>query len=117
MKIAEENDKLRHACFELALSVRRLGAPVELNAIADESYKIAIAEIGESPNVDLALLARAATYINRAHGSPVKADKISWFSHTLRALIEVARPNVVIDDDGRLFLKDMRDGIDEALGD
>jgi len=102
MKIADENDELRHACFQLALSIRRLGAPVELNGTADEFYKIAIAEIGGSPNLDLALLARAVTYINRVHAIPLNADKISWFSHTLRALIEVARPNVLIDDDGRL---------------
>lgn len=101
----------------LSACARHKKAPVELIGTGDEFYKIAISEIGGTPNLDLALLARAVTYINRVHEIPLNADEISWFSQTLRALIEVARPNVLIDDDGRLFLQDLLDGIDIALGD
>jgi hypothetical protein len=118
MTTDDEGDALRHACVELARTRIRFGAPIDLamiRAIVDEFYKIAAAEIVDSPNVDRALLARAVTYINRVHSIPLEADEISWFTHTLRALIEVARPNVIVGDDGTHFLKEMRAGIDEAL--
>lgn len=63
-----------------------LGAPVELNGTAGEFYKIAIAEIDGSPNLDLALLARAVTYINRGHAMRLNADKIGWFSQPEKSI-------------------------------
>ena len=38
-----------------------------------------------------------------------------WFGEMLRALIEVARPNSGLDDQGKEFLNDMLDGIQEQL--
>ena len=37
------------------------------------------------------------------------------FHNMLRAVLEVAKPNIGVSDENKQFLRDMRDGIDEVL--
>jgi hypothetical protein len=44
-------------------------------------------------------------------------DDTLWFSHMLSAVLEIAGPNAVVDEQNKAFLKDMADGIDSAISD
>jgi hypothetical protein len=117
---ANESADLEWACFELARTTMWGPKPLdseETSNLAAHFLEIAKSRIFISDNVriDTPLITRAIHYLRQAHGMPMDKNDAGWFSSMLTALLEVARPNTVLDDRGQEFLKDMREGIDSLL--
>jgi hypothetical protein len=110
-------DGLAAACFNLARTAKwtqkRIDA-TEITALANRFEAIARSRVTESLGIDGALLARAVQYITQAHGPPFGDDTL-WFEFMLSAVVEVARPNSGLDQDGQAILHDMLDGIQSSL--
>jgi hypothetical protein len=108
---------LEEACFELARTMKWEQKPIDLEEIRAHAANLAMEAKGflsEALNTDVQLLVRAVHYLTQAHGMPM-GENLYWFRTTLGALLEVARPNSGLDESGREFLKDMRDGINSFL--
>jgi hypothetical protein len=42
-------------------------------------------------------------------------EDTQWFYEMLRVVLEIARPNTVVDDENKAFLQDMLHGIGKSL--
>ncbi len=113
-------DKLMQACFELARINKRSPRPVdtkEITKLAERYHAVSLSFLSEVLRIDVKLLIRAVTYLTQAHGAPRDGDDIAWFKDKLEAVLEVARPYAILDEDGRAFLQDIRVGLDMSYAD
>jgi hypothetical protein len=115
MTVMSDSLALADACYELASTIKwstKPADPAEIAALAERLTAAASDRVFESATLmrDMSLIARAVNYINDAHGMPM-TDDVLWFGRTLDTLLEVARPNSGLNDKGRAFLNDMREGI------
>ena len=115
-----ENAELEEACFALARTIKWAQRPLdgeEILALAADFAKIAKSQIvhGEGLRIDAPLITRATRYLTQAHAIPPMADDTEWFSNMLVAVLEVARPNSGLDEQGQAFLTDMLEGIRSRL--
>jgi hypothetical protein len=118
-----DDDQLRQACIDLARVVLAAGQPEVSNDIletlADRFYKEVadfapgIARAGRDPN----LLARAVYYLIDAHALPLMGTDMEWFRQALVCLVELAVPGIALSNEGGAFLRDVRLGIEQSLGD
>lgn len=114
---------LQDACQELARVVLAAGQPQVSNDIletlADRFYREVVdfapgvARAGRDPN----LLTRAVHYLNDAHALPLMGTDMEWFRQALVCLVELAVPGIALSDKGGAFLRDVRFGIEQSLGD
>jgi hypothetical protein len=110
-------EDLAKACFELARTAKWTQRPIdasEIISLAARFETIAKERKSEELAIDEPILTRAVRYIAQAHGMPF-GDDTRWFENMLTALLEVARPNSGLDLNGRAFLRDMMDGIEDSL--
>jgi hypothetical protein len=117
--VIENATDLDVVCLELARTIKWNQRPVDADEIlrlADRLALIARGQVYAPLDRDVALVARAVHYLTNAHGMPMGEDT-KWFSETLRAVLEVARPNSGQDGKGREFLRDMLEGIESSLDD
>lgn len=118
-----DEDLLRQACIDLARVVLAAGQPEVSNDIletlADRFYKEVadfapgIARAGRDPN----LLTRAVHYLIDAHALPLMGTDMEWFRQALVCLVELAVPGIALSNEGGAFLRDVRLGIEQSLGD
>ena len=118
-----DEDQLRQACHDLARVVLAAGQPEVSNDIletlADRFYKEVadfapgIARAGRDPN----LLTRAVYYLIDAHALPLMGTDMEWFRQALVCLVELAVPGIALSNEGGAFLRDVRVGIEQSLGD
>jgi hypothetical protein len=118
-----DEDQLRQACHDLARVVLAAGQPEVSNDIletlADRFYKEVadfapgIARAGRDPN----LLTRAVYYLIDAHALPLMGTDMEWFRQALVCLVELAVPGIALSNEGGAFLRDVRLGIEQSLGD
>lgn len=114
------SDGLRQACFELARITKWDLKPVDTAAIqslADRYYEIASGQVNAEMDIDEGLVARAVNYLANVHAMPPMGENTSWFSDSLRVVLEVARPNAGVNDENKEFLKEMLNGIANSLSD
>jgi hypothetical protein len=114
------NDDLEQACLELALAIKIVKEPIssdDAHSLARRFLAIAVDRIYLPLDIDRALVNRAVRYLTHVHAIPPMGDDTLWFSHMLSAVLEVARPNSVVDEENKAFLEDMADGIKSARGD
>ena len=52
-----------------------------------------------------------------AHALPLMGTDMEWFRQTLACLVELAVPGIALSAEGGDFLRDVRDGIEQSLGD
>lgn len=115
MTDVSDMQELKAACFELAQALLWQEKPVDVSVIqtmADSLFHEAKSQIHDSDTflIDDGLVARAVRYITQAHATPQGQD-LRWFSVTLKTLLEVARPNAVLEGEGLAFAADMMDGL------
>jgi hypothetical protein len=72
-----------------------------------------VARAGRDPN----LLTRAVYYLIDAHVLPMMGTDMEWFRQALVCLVELAVPGIALSDKGGAFLRDVRVGIEQSLGD
>ena len=118
-----DEDALRDACRDLARVVLAAGQPQVSNDILEtlaarferEAVDFApmVARAGRDPN----LLTRAMVYITDAHALPLMGTDMEWFRQTLACLVELAVPGIALSERGGAFLRDVRLGIEQSLGD
>lgn len=111
-------DELERACLDLALAIKVIKEPVA----SDDAHNLAkrfltAAEDRIYPDLgrDRALITRAVRYLTNVHAIPPMGDDVRWFSEMLSAVLEIARPNVGVNEEDREFLTDMADGIKSSL--
>lgn len=115
-----ENRRLQDACFNLAKTTLWERAPVDIGVIqshADDIYKEALCQFSlvEESGGTLELLVRAVNYLHQVHAIPPMRGDIRWFSESLRTILEICFPNSNVSGEARLFLHDLRGGIDSAI--
>lgn len=114
---AEKITELQAACLAHARTCKWERKPIdadEISTLARVFFEMAHEFQSDALQIDLPLITRAVRYLSQAHGMPGCDDKIS-FRIKLAVLIEVARPNSGLDDDGLKFLSDMNEGIRSLL--
>jgi hypothetical protein len=112
------SEELRQACFDVARTTKWSRKPVdsaEITALADKLYEIAKGQVSPELEIDLPLITRAVRYLAHVHAMPPMADDTGWFTEMLRAVLEIARPNSVLDEDDKEFLRDLQYGIEKSL--
>jgi hypothetical protein len=114
----EHDRELQNACFELARTTKWVQKPIdaeELRVFAERLVAISRGYLCEPLRIDVPLIARAVRYLTRIHAIPPMEEDTRWFKEMLQAVLEIARPNNVVDGNARPFLKDMLDGINLSL--
>lgn len=114
-----END-LEQACLELALAIKIVKEPIssdEARGLAVRFVAIAQEFVFAPLEIDRPLVARAVRYLAQVHAIPPMGDDTQWFSNMLAAVLEIARPNTEVSEENTEFLRDMRQGIGQSLGD
>lgn len=114
------NDDLEQACLRLALAIKIVKEPIssdDARGLAQRFLAVAADRIYLPLGIDSPLVARAVRYLTHVHAIPPMGDDTLWFSHMLSAVLEIAGPNAVVDEQNKAFLKDMADGIDSAISD
>lgn len=121
MKNATE--MIREACFDLSVSLMWekesltadtiLAHTAELNAMAEEFYKISLWHMQniEDEARQGEIVVRIIRYIDAAHAIPPLRGNIKWFDYTLAALVELASPNAGLTKSDGKVLEDFEDGI------
>jgi hypothetical protein len=115
-----ETDELKSACFDVARTTKWTQKPIDgadIAAVAEKFFEIARQQVYHEQEIDIPLITRAVRYLGQVHAMPPMDDNTVWFSEMLRAVLEIARPNTGVEEENKAFLRDMRDGIDQALGD
>ena len=115
-----ETRRLQVACFNLAKTTLWERAPVDIRVIqshADDIYKEALCQFSliEELGGTLELLVRAVDYLHQVHAIPPMRGDVRWFSESLRTVLEICFPNSNVSGEARLFLQDLRGGIDSAI--
>lgn len=111
-------DELAQSCFELARTTKWAQKPVDaatITAFADKLTHIAKGQVSEPLGIDIPLITRAVRYLTNAHAIPPMDEDTQWFYEMLRVVLEIARPNTVVDDENKAFLQDMLHGIGKSL--
>jgi hypothetical protein len=62
-------------------------------------------------------LIRAVYYLIDAHALPLMGTDMEWFRQALVCLVELAAPSIALSEKGGEFLRDVRVGVEQALGD
>ncbi|SNT02067.1 hypothetical protein SAMN05216374_2334 [Tardiphaga sp. OK246] len=112
-----END-LKSACFELARTTKWSRKPIDaelLSSLAVKFEEIARGFVEESLDRDIPLIVKAVRYLNQVHALPPMDEDTSWFYNMLSVVVEIARPNTVVDERGKPFLEEMQKGIHRSL--
>jgi hypothetical protein len=115
-----ETKELQNACFNVARNTKWAQKPIdaaEITAVAEKLFEIAKQQVFPGLEIDIPLITRAVRYLGQVHAIPPMGDNIVWFSEMLRAVLEIARPNIGVNEENKAFLHDMREGIDRALED
>jgi hypothetical protein len=107
---------LLRGCRTTKWSLKPIDA-AEITAVAEKFFKIAKQQVSPELKIDIPLVTRAVRYLGQVHAMPPMDDNTVWFSEMLRAVLEIARPNTGVEEENKAFLRDMRDGIDQSLGD
>ncbi len=118
-----DEQELQDACRELARVVLAAGQPQVSNDILETladrfqrevaDFAPGIARAGRDPN----LLTRAVYYLIDAHALPLMGTDMEWFRQTLVALVELAVPSIALSNKGGAFLREVRFGVEQSLGD
>lgn len=111
-------DELERACLDLALAIRVIQEPVasdDARGLAKRFLTAAEERIIPGLGRDRALVTKAARYLTHVHAIPPCGDDTRWFSEMLSAVLEIARPNVGVEEEDKEFLRDMADGIKSSL--
>jgi hypothetical protein len=115
---AGKDDGLERACLELALAIKIVKEPIssdDARGLAQRFLSIAQDQVCAPLEIDKPLIARAVRYLTQVHAIPPMGDDTRWFSDMLRAVLEIARPNTVVGDDNKEFLRDMLLGIEQSV--
>jgi hypothetical protein len=117
-----ELQQLEEACFDLARSTKWAMRPVDTSEIKDLSKRfISVVleeeDAGRELGITIPLLTRAVHYLRQAHAIPPMGEDVTWFKDMLRAILEIACPNVSLEGQGRQFLCDLLVGIGSFLVD
>jgi hypothetical protein len=110
--------EIETACVEMARMTKWERKPVdvaELAGFADQLVTISKGFISEALEIDEALIARAIRYLAAVHAMPLMEEDTRWFTEMMRAVLEIARPNSVLDADNKEFLRDLQYGIEKSL--
>jgi hypothetical protein len=118
-----DEQELQDACLDLARVVLAAGQPQVSNDILETladrfqrevaDFAPGIARAGRDPN----MLTRAIYYLIDAHALPLMGTDMEWFRQALVCLVELAAPSIALSDKGGEFLRDVRLGVEQALGD
>jgi hypothetical protein len=118
-----DEQALQDACLDLARVVLAAGQPKVSNDILETladrfqrevaDFAPSIARSGRDPN----LLTRAVYYLIDAHALPLMGTDMEWFRQALVCLVELAAPSIALSEKGGAFLRDVRVGVEQALGD
>ena len=114
-----EIEELHNACFGVARTTKWSQRPIdaaEITAVAEKFFEIAKGQVSTGLEIDIPLITRAVRYLGQVHAIPPMDDNTVWFSEMLRAVLEIARPNTSVEEENKAFLRDMRNGINRALG-
>ncbi len=87
----------------------------DLTNFADQLVIISKGFVCEALEIDEAVIARAVRYLANVHTMPMMDEDTRWFTEMLRAVLEIARPNTVVNDDNKDFLRDLLQGIERSL--
>jgi hypothetical protein len=118
-----DEQALQDACLDLARVVLAAGQPKVSNDILETladrfqrevaDFAPSIARSGRDPN----LLTRVVYYLIDAHALPLMGTDMEWFRQALVCLVELAAPSIALSEKGGAFLRDVRVGVEQALGD
>ena len=118
-----DEQALQEACLDLARVVLAAGQPQVSNDILETladrfqrevaDFAPIIARAGRDPN----LLTRAVYYLIDAHALPLMGTDMEWFRQALVCLVELAAPSIALSAQGGAFLRDVRLGVEQSLGD
>jgi hypothetical protein len=112
------SQELETACLEMARVVKWVRKPIPVSDLTNFSTQLVTisgAFVSEELEIDEPLIARAVRYLANVHAMPVMDEDTRWFSEMLRAVLEIARPNTMVDDDNKEFLRDLLQGIERSL--
>jgi hypothetical protein len=104
--------------LDLALQIKIVDEPIssdDARGLAERFTAIALDQVYEPLGIDRPLVSRAVRHLAQVHAIPPMGDDTRWFSEMLRAVLEIARPNAVVGDDNKEFLRDLREGIEQSL--
>ncbi len=111
---SQDDEELKSACFDLARTTKWSQKPIDaqlLSSLAEKLEKIARDFLNEPLERDIPLIVKAIRYLNHVHAMPPMDDDTMWFYNMLSVVVEIARPNIVVDERGKPFLKEMKQGI------
>lgn len=111
-------DELERACLDLALAIKVIKEPIasdDARGLANRFLAAAEDRIDPPLARDRALITRAVLYLTNVHAIPPMGDDTRWFSEMLSAVLEIARPNVGVEEANKEFLREMSDGIKSSL--
>jgi hypothetical protein len=114
------SNELLQACFDVARITKWVRKPVdsvEITALGEKLYEIAKGQVSPKLEIDLPVIARAVRYLGQVHAMPPMDGNKVWFSEMLRAVLEIARPNIGVDEENKEFLRDMLYVIGRSLSD
>jgi hypothetical protein len=118
--VSADDEDMKSACFDLARSTKWSQKPIDaelLTSLAAKFEEIARGFIEPSLERDIPLIVKAIRYLNHVHAIPPMDDNTMWFYNMLSVVVEIARPNTVVDERGKPFLEEMLTGINESLSD
>lgn len=112
------DDDLQTACFELARTAKWSRKPYDaelLSSLAAKFEEICRGFVEDSLGRDLPLIVKAIRYLGQVHALPIMDDDTHWLYSMLSVVVEIARPNTIVDERGKPFLEEMKKGIDHML--
>jgi hypothetical protein len=116
--VSTNDDDLKVACFDLARTTKWSQKPIDaelLSSLSGKFEEIARGFLEESLDRDIPLIVKAIRYLNQVHAIPPMDDNTMWFYNMASVLMEIARPNTVVDERGKPFLEEMLTGINKSL--
>lgn len=120
---ASAAEKLTHACLKIAWSQLNNPAasePTDLHAVAPvvqlaDRFRAAALQAVECSIVeDIDIVVDAILYLEHTHAIPPRGDDVTWFSHMLDCLLELACPNTGQNSTTAPFFAALDDGIADA---
>ncbi|MEA5112997.1 MAG: hypothetical protein VB050_03135 [Geobacteraceae bacterium] len=113
------HEALRAACFEAARKSMADIRPTDVSKIkrlAEIFYKHSLHHVGRlrDQGCDTQILVRAVEYLAHTHAISPMHDSTEWFMFMLRALLELACPDVEQNTESISFLSDLEYGIKTA---
>lgn len=113
------HEALRAACFEAARKSMADIRPTDvakIKRLAEIFYRHSLHQVGRlrDHGHDPQILVRAVVYLAHTHAISPMHDSTEWFMFMLRALLELACPEVEQSTDSICFLSDLEHGIRNA---